>query len=68
MPESFRRLRAHGFYFIGAAMVIGALLLLPMIFFAPSGKLQALGIVLANLVGGSVMHLIGRFLRSQLTR
>lgn len=49
-------------------MVIGALLMLPMIFFAPSGKLQGLGIVFANVVGGSVTHLIGRYLRSQLTR
>lgn len=68
MHESFRRLRAHLFYFVGAAMVINALILLPTIFSAPSGKLQAFGIVAANLVGGSILHLIGRFLRSQLPR
>lgn len=49
-------------------MVIVALILLPMIFFAPSGRLQALGIVVANAVSGLIMHLIGRYLRSQLPR
>jgi len=68
MSESFRRLRAQLFYFVGAMMVMIALLALPMIFFLPNGRLQALGIVFANLTGGSIMHLIGIFLRSQLPR
>lgn len=49
-------------------MVIVALFLLPMIFFAPGGKLQAFGIFVANAIGGLIMHLIGRYLRSQLPR
>lgn len=68
MFEAFSRLRAHLFYFLGAAMVIWSILFLPMIFFAPSGKLQILGIISANFIGGFVMHLTGRYLRSQLAR
>ncbi|MDP3803131.1 hypothetical protein [Brevundimonas sp.] len=50
------------FYYVGAIMVVGALFLLVVAVVAGQMTWFAAGIIAANVAGGSVMHLIGRWM------
>ena len=60
-----RRLRTDAFYYIGALMIAGALLMFLAALLAGQLTWPIAGIVAANIGGGGATHLIGRWLRAR---
>ena len=65
--ERALRLRAHLFFYVGAAMLIVAALLLPVTILSGEMTWAAMGIVAVNIAVGGIMHAIGRWLRRKPT-
>jgi len=65
LEARFRRLRGEAFYYVGAPVIAGALLMFVAALLAGQLTWPILGILAANIGGGGVMHLIGRWLRAR---